>query len=294
MATPTREPIVFRINLFEVGLAHLRSLFADKPVIIATIVLSVVSFGFLAVQHTMAGDEWTAFHLNHYQDVWNLQIGRWLEPVVHAILADNALAPTFTLVLLVFIEMIAFLVGARIIGLTDSFAKFAFISTSMFFPFWAEAVNFRMLHATMAIGLLFSVAYGAFGWKSFKCFCSENRISRIRTGMTYLGVAALLFSFSGSLYQGVIQFGTIILLGAAINHLILAENKNKSISFRTIGIFLSVVLSIVFIGSLLYAMEVTLSQRVLHINPVSASGSQATYAGRFISHHDARHNSLTI
>jgi Glucosyl transferase GtrII len=254
---------LLEFNPYSFLYSHLKSLLEERAVISIVVILSLCAYGFLAVQHTVAGDEWAAFHLTDYQDVWSIQIGRWMAPLVRHILADNALAPTVTLSIFIFGQLISFLICVRVIGLKDSFAVFGLLATTMFFPFWAEAVNFRLLHGQLALGLLFSVSYGAVGWRAFRFLaCDRN----LMVGILLTGLGAIFFSFANSLYQGVGQFGLILIFAAAINRLVLAA---PPIGAKQISVLVIVVAGIILFGSAMYALEVAATQWIFKIPPAS-------------------------
>jgi hypothetical protein len=241
-----RDPTILAARFFQ-------GIFQEYWVVLgAAFFFLVVAYGFQAFNHTMADDEWWTFQKVHPQFLWSVQIGRWVAPLIWAALEDGYVAPTFTIALLIVSFLLTGFFAARTIGLAHRFALFAFICTFALFPFWAEMVNFKLLHSTFSFGLLLSAASAALMWRAFVKLTGASR--RIVEGATLVVVAAVCLSLVTSTYQGLIQCGPMIYVTAVLNRCILSGARpitRGDASAALLVLFLSLV-----VGTVLYVLEV--------------------------------------
>jgi hypothetical protein len=233
-----------------------------KRALAAVAFLAVVAYGFIAFSHTMAGDEWTSFQTERYQHLWSIQIGRWVAPIIWSLLGDNALAPTFTITLFVCAQMFAFLLAARVIGLRSAFAVFALMATSAFFPFWAEAVNFKLLHSTFAFGLPMSCLAGTAMWLAWR----ESAAGKRLVAAAWVLSAAVGLSLVLSTYQGLSQFAIILFLAAILNRIVLRAGEPPSL--REAVSLVYILVGTVVLGAALYWAEVAITQEIYGTSPL--------------------------
>jgi hypothetical protein len=57
-----------------------RYLLPYERLIIVFWISAFVAYGFIGLNHAIAGDEWESFQNSHYQYLTQLQIGRWTPP----------------------------------------------------------------------------------------------------------------------------------------------------------------------------------------------------------------------
>jgi hypothetical protein len=241
--------------------ARKRYLVPYERLIITFWVLAFIAYGFIALNHTIAGDEWESFQTSttHWGGEWSFAQGRWMVPFIWTVLDDNYLAPTFTLALFVLAETLSFLLAGRVIGLVDRFSVFALLAISALFPFWAEVVNFKLLHGPFSFGLPMSCLSGAAGWRAFLALRSDSRRQAVLWGV----FAALFFSLAASIDQSLSQFGAIVFLGTALNRIAFRAGEPPSATeiCQTFGVLISVTV----LGIAFYAAEVVITQSIAEI-----------------------------
>ena len=238
-----------------------RYLLPYERLIIVFWISAFIAYGFIALNHTIAGDDWGSFQSSHFEYIAELEVGRWTRPLIWAVLADNYLAPTFTLALFVLAETLSFLLVARVIGLVDRFSIFALLAISALFPFWAEFVNFKMQHSTFCFGLPMSCLSGAAAWRAFLALRSYSR----HHAVTWAVTAALCLSLAASTYQGLAPFAAILFLGAALNRIAFRAGEPPSaIEIRQI---FGVLIGVTILGVAFYTAEVAIAQAIYSVAP---------------------------
>lgn len=216
----------------------------------------LVAFGFNAFNLTLAGDDWTQLFNGNSQDEWILQIGRWTERIVWEVFDDNRFAPTFSLFLMLGCLIFSHLLMSYALRL-PAIEAFLFTSISLFFPAWAEVVNFKTNHITVGFGWLFATLFGILAFQVAN-----------RAGYRSLWPAASLSVAFGALAAG--SYQTLLFVGVLAFMLLLLDGLVKDPqSFRALRV-LGTLLRFAALAVLVLALYSVITAIVLKANGLDA------------------------
>ena len=66
-----------------------RYLLPYERLIVVFWISAFIAYGFIALNHTIAGDDWGSFQSSHFEYIAELEIGRWTRPLIWTVLADK-------------------------------------------------------------------------------------------------------------------------------------------------------------------------------------------------------------
>lgn len=224
--------------------------------------LCLLTYGFVAFNHTFAGDDFNVFTKIEGQNWfdWLIRIGRPVQALTYS-LGGDYLAPAFTLSLMVAGLLVAGLIISVAMQLTGQLNVFIFISLLALCPVWAEHVNFKVNHLTIAVGAVSAAGAACLVWET--AVALKSRHNPLHTAGCLLS-ASILLAIAAASKQEIYIFGLTATLLIALRHVPNASKPVSELMFAVAGTVLAAAL-----GILIYLGLVLLTQHTFNAPPLS-------------------------
>jgi len=245
--------------------------------IIVSVVLILITYGFSAFNLLLVGNDWVALYDKEFGLLWSIRIGRWFQVVVWKIFANNAFAPPFTLFGSIGLLALSAWITTRVLRLRNIWSVFLFVHLFILFPIWAEPMGFKMVHLTLAFGVLFGVIHGALAVKAAQSALSKGTFKGTRTTLL-ICTSALFFALSASCYQPSTLFGPMVFVASFMGTLL--QTDREADYGRVFIAYFLVSIAILPLGGILYYSGVQASFKI--------SSLQELERGRYILFHSLR------
>lgn len=213
-------------------LAYVR---ANRDSILLLGILSLATYGFLAFNLTLAGDDWYLVRNPSLELDTYIPVGRWMRPLILKAFFDGRFAPSFTLFGWLVCMMAGTILLAQVTGARKPTEVFLFSALLIFSPVHAELVNFKHSHLMIGFGF---VCAAASVFVLHGVATAEARRGRD----TYLqaGVAGLLLLLSLGIQQSFILFALMFFIASTIAILVGDDDAASGAALRALKIYTTV------------------------------------------------------
>jgi hypothetical protein len=194
---------------------------ANRHAILVLSILSLVSYGFLAFNLTLAGDDWYLVRNPSLELDTYIPVGRWMRPLVLIAFFGGRFAPTFTLFGWLAAMMAGAILLAWVAGTRKPIEFFLFSALLLFSPVHAELVNFKHSHLMIGFGFL-CAATSVFALHGV---ATERAPFRPKAFLR-MGLAGLLMLLALGIQQSFILFAFMFFIASTIA--ILADGDGAS------------------------------------------------------------------
>jgi hypothetical protein len=199
-------------------------------------ILSLVTYGFLAFNLTLAGDDWYLVRNPSVELDTYIPVGRWLRPVIVRAFFGGRFAPAFTLFAWVALMMMGAVLLARVAGARRPAELFLFSALLIFNPVLAELANFKHSHLMIGIGFVCAAGsvYLLHDFVGSGARWSQEWHRRV-------GAAGLLLVASLGVQQSFILFVFMFFTASTIGILAVGDSAPiRSSALRAFGLYTSV------------------------------------------------------
>jgi hypothetical protein len=232
----------------------------NRKAVFSVSVLCLLTYGFVAYNHTFAGDDWPAVIQQGFMYEWTISMGRPLHSLTWILGGDNYLAPAFTLTVMIASLLIAGLIISLPLRLTEELNVFIFLSLIVLCPIWVEHVNFKLNHLAVALAAISTAGASVAIWKATTTD-PEYVVSRSRS-IIYILIASLLFTVAAATRQEMLIFGLTGILLIVLRDL---PRSHKPVKMFTMTISAALIAAVICIG--LYAALVAFTRYLFDVSP---------------------------
>jgi len=242
--------------------------------IIVSVILILITYGFSAFNLLLAGDDWWALHVKILNYVRSIRRGQWFLPVIWKIFGNNAFAPPFTLFGSIGLLTLSAWITTRVLRLRNIWSVFLFVHLFILFPIWTEPMSFKLLQLPMAFGVLFSVLHGALAVKAAQNALSKGTFKGPRS--THLiCTSALFFALSASCFQPCALLGPMVFVASFMGTLIQTDREDNH--GRVFRAYFLVSIAVLTLGGILYYSGVQASLKIFNLQEMG-SGNHALFS----------------